>query len=104
MVFDGSNYRFEPANITIRPGDGVRWTMVSGPPHNVTFWADSIPADAQPSLEANMTRTTLPMYGPLLSQANETYTVSFANAKPGVYKYYCAPHLALGMKAQITVQ
>jgi plastocyanin len=30
--------------------------------------------------------------------------VSFAGAPKGDYKYYCLPHLALGMKAKLTVQ
>jgi plastocyanin len=104
MVGDAQGYRFEPASVTIHPGDGVRWTMVSGGPHNVTFWPDSIPAGAQPTLQANMPDTMSPLTSPLLANANQTYTVSFAGAKPGVYKYYCTPHLAMGMKAQITVQ
>jgi plastocyanin len=104
MLLDGTNYRFEPANVTIHPGDGVRWTMVSGGPHNVSFWPDSIPAGMASVLQANMPKTMSPLIGPLLMNPNETYSVSFANTKPGVYKYYCTPHLALGMKAQVTVQ
>jgi len=104
MVLDGANYRFDPASITIHPGDGVRWTMVSGGPHNVSFWADSIPSGAQSVLQANMPNQMTPLVGPLLMNPNETYTVSFAGAPTGVYKYYCTPHLAMGMKAQVTVQ
>ena len=80
----------------------MRWTNVSGGPHNVTFWADSVPDGGQ--LAANMPNTTGPMTGPLLTDPNATYTVSTAGLKPGVYHYYCTPHLALGMKATVTVQ
>lgn len=104
MVLDGSTYKFDPANVTIRPGDGVRWTMVSGGPHNVSFWNDSIPSGAASVLQANMSNQMTPLVGPLLTNPNETYTVSFAGAQPGTYKYYCTPHLAMGMKAQVTVQ
>ena len=104
MVGDEKGYRFEPADITIKAGDGIRWTMVSGGPHNVTFWPDSIPSGAQGVLQANMPKTMSPLMGPLLTNPNETYTILFAGAKPGIYKYYCTPHLALGMTAQITVQ
>jgi plastocyanin len=104
MIGDAKGYRFEPASVTIKAGDGVKWVNVSGGPHNVTFWPDSIPAGMASVIGANMPNTTSPLTGPLLITPNDAYTVSFAGAKPGVYKFYCTPHLALGMKAQITVQ
>ena len=104
MLGDASGYRFSPVSLTIKRGDAVRWTNVSGGPHNVTFWADSIPAGAQAPLAANMPGTTAPLTGPLLLTPNQTYTISFANVPAGTYKYYCTPHLALGMKAIIQVQ
>lgn len=51
-----------------------------------------------------MPNTMSPLTGPLLSAPNQTYVVSFAGLKPGVYHYYCTPHLALGMTGVITVQ
>lgn len=104
MLGDAGGYRFDPASLTIKRGDGVRWTVVSGLPHNVTFWSDSIPSTAVPMLQVNMPRTTAPLTGPLLVNPSETYTVSFGNAPPGTYHYYCTPHLALGMKGTIIVQ
>jgi plastocyanin len=104
MLGDASGYRFSPVSITIKRGDAVRWTNVSGGPHNVTFWPDSIPAGAQGPLAANMPTPMAPLSGPLLTNPNQTYTVSFANVPAGTYKYYCTPHLALGMKAVIQVQ
>jgi plastocyanin len=104
MLGDASGYRFNPASLTIKRGDAVRWTNVSGGPHNVTFWPDSIPAGAQTPLAANMPGQTTPLAGPLLLTPNQTYTISFANVPAGTYKYYCTPHLALGMKATIQVQ
>jgi plastocyanin len=104
MVGDASGYRFVPATVTIKVGDTVRWTNVSGGPHDVTFWSDSIPAGAASGLQARMTQTTAPLTGPLLSAPNATYTISFAGAPAGTYGYYCTPHLALGMKAKIVVE
>lgn len=104
MVGDASGYRFVPASLTIKRGDAVRWTNVSGGPHNVSFWPDSIPAGAQSALSANMPSTTSPLIGPLLLTPNQTYTISFANVPTGAYKFYCTPHLALGMKGVIQVQ
>jgi plastocyanin len=104
MLGDASGYRFNPVSLTIKRGDAVRWTNVSGGPHNATFWPDSIPAGAQAPLTANMPGQTMPLTGPLLLTPNQTYTISFANVPPGTYKYYCTPHLALGMKGVIQVQ
>ena len=104
MVGDAQGYRFDPANVTIKAGDAVRWTNVSGGPHNVTFWPDSVPSGAAAQLAPNMPNTTAVLTGPLLTDPNATYVVSFAGLKPGVYHYYCTPHLALGMKATVTVQ
>jgi plastocyanin len=104
MVGDASGYRFVPATVTVKAGDTVRWTNVSGGPHNVTFWADSIPAGASDRLQATMLQPMSPLSGPLLMNPNATYAVSFAGLPPGRYAYYCTPHLALGMKATIVVQ
>src|SRR5262249_51051629 len=93
----GDSYRFAPANLTIRRGDGVRWTIVSGPGHNVTFWPDSIPTGAANILQRNMAQPSGPLASPLLINAGQTYLVSFAGVPPGTYHYYCAPHLVFGM-------
>ena len=37
MIGDGTTYKFDPANITIKQGDGIKFIMVSGGPHNVAF-------------------------------------------------------------------
>ena len=104
MIGDATGYRFEPTTLTIKAGDAVRWTVVSGPPHNVTFWPDSIPQGSNVQLQANMPNTMAPLTGPLDSTIGGTYTISFAGIPAGTYKYFCTPHLALGMKAQLTVQ
>lgn len=104
MIGDASGYHFDPASLTIKQGDGVRWTVVSGPPHNVTFWPDSIPSGAQAQLGANMPQPVALMTSPMLANIGETYTASFGNVPAGTYHYYCTPHLALGMKGTIVVQ
>jgi plastocyanin len=104
MVGDASGYKFVPATLTIKQGDAVKWTVVSGPPHNVSFYPDSIPPGAQNQLQANMPNTMSPLTSPLFNNPNDTYTVSFAGVPKGTYKYFCTPHQALGMHAQLTVQ
>ncbi len=96
---------FEPAALTIAPGTTVRFINVSAGPHNISFWGDSIPAGAAAVLNAAMAgRTMGDLAGMMVTQPNETFDVSFAGAPTGLYKGYCLPHLALGMKIDITVQ
>lgn len=104
MVLEGSSYKYVPDQLTIKSGDVVNFVNKSGGPHNVAFWADSIPSGAADALKAGMPDQMAPLEGSLLTEPNAVYTVSFANAPTGEYKYYCLPHLALGMKARITVQ
>lgn len=95
---------YEPNTLTIKPGTTVRFINVSGGPHNIAFWQDSVPAGAATALNAGMKNTIDNLSGPFLTQPNESYDVSFANAPTGSYKGYCTPHLALGMKMTIRVQ
>ena len=104
MVGDDKGYRFEPADITVKAGDGIKFTMVSGGPHNVAFDPATIPADVKPQLSANMPNQQGELSSPMFMNPNESYTISFANVKPGQYPYNCTPHLAMGMKGTITVQ
>jgi len=95
---------FEPSTITVPAGATVRFTNVSGGPHNITFWSDSVPAGGAAALQAGMKNTVDNLSGPFLVQPNETYEVSFANAPKGTYKGFCTPHLTLGMKIAIKVE
>lgn len=104
MIGDGTGYRFSPAKITIQRGDKVRFTLVSGPPHNVVFWSDSIPKGAAAALAKGMPQTVDKLTSPFYLKAGDTYVVSFAGAPAGRYRYYCTPHLALGMAATIEVK
>ncbi|HWE42239.1 MAG TPA: plastocyanin/azurin family copper-binding protein [Gemmatimonadaceae bacterium] len=102
MIGDGTTYKFEPAELTIKQGDGVKWVMVSGGPHNVAFI--DTPAAAQAQLSANMPSQMKELTSPMMMTANENYTVSFGNIPAGAYNYHCEPHAAMGMKGKITVQ
>jgi plastocyanin len=104
MVLEGSAYKYVPDQLTIKSGDVVRFHNVSGGPHNVSFWADSVPAGAADALKAGMPDQMAPLEGSLLTEPNGVYTINFAKAPAGEYKFYCLPHLALGMKGKLTVQ
>ena len=108
MIGDGNSYKFEPADLTIKEGDGIKFTVVSTPPHNVAFdVAQPALADAgvKAQLDANMGPNKLgELSSPLLLNVGDTYTISFAGVKPGKYNFNCTPHLAMNMKGTVTVQ
>jgi plastocyanin len=105
MVGDAQGYRFEPANITVKQGDGIKWVMVSGGPHNVAFDAATVPADVKPQLDANMGTDKMgELSSNMKMNPGESITVSFANIKAGKYPYNCVPHIAMNMKGVVTVQ
>ena len=104
MLGDASGYRYAPATVTIQRGDKVRFTLVSGPPHNVVFWPDSIPKGAAAALAKGMPNTVDKLTSPYYLKTGDAYVVSFDGVPPGTYRYYCTPHLALGMKGTIVVK
>lgn len=103
MIGDGQGYRFEPAQLTVAPGDRVEFVMVSGGPHNVQFDEATVPA-AKARLAANMPDAADDLAGPLLTTEGQTYTVSFAGLPAGTYKYVCTPHAAMNMAGTIVVR
>lgn len=96
---------FEPATLSIAAGTTVRFTNVSGGPHNIVFWDDSIPRGAAEALNGAITGRQGNLASPYAVQPNQTYEITFPATLPaGAYKGYCAPHLAMGMKLAITIQ
>jgi plastocyanin len=105
MLGDAKGYRFDPANITVKQGDGIKFVVVGGGPHNVAFDPATIPADVKGQLDANMGTDKMgELSSNMKMNPGESITVSFGNIKPGQYPYHCVPHLALNMKGVITVQ
>ena len=105
MLGDDKGYRFEPANLTIKSGDAIKFVGVSGFPHNVAFAGASLAPAVKSQLDANFGTARM---GELMSAmyvaAGEGFTLSFANIPAGTYEYNCTPHIAMNMKGVITVQ
>lgn len=102
MIGDDKGYRFEPATLTVKAGDGVKFVMVNGGPHNVAF--KDVAAGAKAQLDANISEKMGELASAMKMNAGESITVSFANVGAGTYNYVCTPHEAMGMKGAITVQ
>lgn len=103
MVGDEKGYRYEPADITVKVGDGIKFNMVSGGPHDVAFDPAKIPAEGKAQLSANMPNQAGELTSPMMITAGESYTISFGGAAPGTYAFHCVPHLAMNMVGTITV-
>jgi len=80
MELDGSKYKYDPDNLTIKAGDVVRFHNKSGGPHNVSFWPDSIPSGAGDVLKKNMPDQMAPLQSPLETEQDAVYQISFAGA------------------------
>jgi plastocyanin len=104
MIMDGNSYRFEPANITVKSGDAIRFTTESGAPHNFGFDPANIPDDVEAQLKANMPPGSTDLESPYQNAPGEAHVLSLGGIKAGKYEYHCTPHLALGMKGVITVE
>src|SRR5687768_5405384 len=93
MLGDAHGYRFEPANFTVKQGDGARFVVVSGPPHNVAFDPATIPPDVRAQLDANMGTDKMgELSSGMKMNPGESITVAFGKIKPGQYPYNCTPH------------
>ena len=104
MIGDATGYKFEPANITVKSGDAIKFIMVTGGPHNVAFTGVT-DAAVKAQLDANMPGQHMgELSGPMLMQPNEAYIVSFAKVPAGKYEFNCVPHAAMNMKGSVTVQ
>jgi plastocyanin len=106
LTADGQ-YVYQPATLTIKVGDTVRWLNVSGFPHNVAFYENQIPGGAKDYLTGiyqSKQGNIGAISGRLMTQPNDSFEITFAGAPTGAYSYYCTPHEALGMKATLTIQ
>jgi plastocyanin len=89
-MVSGNGERFEPADLTVKRGDVVRFILQSGV-HNASFPADRNPAGVK-----------LPAATPYLQAPGQTFDMVI-DLPRGEYVYQCDPHAALGMMGTLTV-
>ena len=75
MIGDAQGYRFDPANITVKAGDGIKFIVVGGGPHNVAFDPATVPADVQGQLDGNISEKMGQLSSALKTNAGESITV-----------------------------
>jgi len=96
MITEGSSFRFEPAEITVKAGTRVKWVNDSENRHTST---------ADHKLEKKPGQAVVPAgaaiwASPFLAK-DESFTQTFTT--PGKYQYFCRNHGQFGMEASITV-
>lgn len=97
MGTDSGLLAFDPANLSIKPGDTVQFVNNKLPPHNIVFDENQVPAEAKGAVGGLSHKA-------LMLAPGETYEVSFDGVPAGSYGYYCEPHRGAGMIGKIVVQ
>ena len=103
MIGDEKGYRYEPAEITVKAGDGIKFISVKGGPHNVAFDAATVGASAA-QITANMPEASGELTGKMLVTDGDAWTMSFGGIAAGTYTVICTPHQAMNMAMKIIVQ
>jgi plastocyanin len=96
--------RFIPGRIVARAGDTLRFINQTGGPHNIQFFADSIPEEARGLLERAMPGAKIaPLSSPLLITENDVYEIAVPALSPGRYPFVCLPHFGSRMLGTLEV-
>lgn len=105
------DFGFEPADITVAPGDRIRFIQVTTNPHNVEFreapeaarWGD--PGAPVTTVDVILGGDqTPPRMGPLMIGDGVTYEMTIGEGFAlGTYVIVCTPHETQGMKGTLTV-
>ncbi|HUE95156.1 MAG TPA: plastocyanin/azurin family copper-binding protein [Longimicrobiaceae bacterium] len=99
LVQRGDSYAFDPAELTIAPGDVVRFVTTGSQPESVAFQPDGATAEA-----AEFIRSHGLDRGALLTEPGDDYDVTFPEAPPGYYPFQSLPHAGYGMRGTIRVE
>jgi plastocyanin len=107
MVLEGTTYKYVPNKLTIKSGDVIHFHSKSGGVHNVQFYPDSIPGNVPQQIKA-LAVAPPEAGGSIVNESlkseGQTFDLSFQGAPKGEYKFFCAPHHALGMVGELKVE
>ncbi len=89
-----TEFKFDPAEISVQPGDTVRFVQAGAMPHNVDF---RVMPEGTDLGDAKM--------GPFLTTPDETYDVVIdGRFAAGEHGFVCTPHEFMGMTGTLTVE
>ena len=98
MGADNGMLQFVPKELTVKPGDTVKWVINKVPPHNIVFDDKAIPGQDK-ALAKSLSHPQLEM----TPGAGFELTIP-KDVPAGDYAYFCAPHRSAGMVGKLTVQ
>lgn len=97
-------YRFEPADLTVRPNDVVLFRVAGGAPHSIVFEGAGLSPDVRAAFNAAMPGRSAELSSPPLTATGREYRIVVPRIQPGRYGYYCLPHRAYDMRGSLTVR
>lgn len=84
-----TEFKFEPAELTVKPGDVVRWEQTQATPHNVDFRDGPLAGTVSE----------------FLLSPGQTWEITIEGTFGGqTLSYVCTPHEFMGMKGTIIVE
>jgi plastocyanin len=89
-----AQFKWEPANVTIQPGESITFKVASGPPHPVESGDGS-----NPNGDGRFDTSACGI--DKMSTVGASCTVKFPKA--GTFPFFCQTHVSLGMKGVIQV-
>jgi plastocyanin len=96
--------RFVPGRTVARAADTLRFINQTGGPHNIQFFAESIPEAGRVLLERAMPGAKIaPLSSPLLITENDVYDIAVPALAPGRYPFVCLPHSGSRMLGTLEV-
>lgn len=99
-----NRYRFEPAELMVRPNDVLVFRVASGAPHSVVFEGEGLSPGVRAALNAAMPGRSGDLSSPLLTATGKEYRIVVPQIPAGVYPFYCLPHRAYDMRGTLTVK
>lgn len=100
---DNDRYGFDPASISVKPGDVLRFRVVSGAPHSIVFDSTGMSARDRSTLDAAIPDRMSLLSGPLLTGEGQIFELRVPRLSPGTYRFYCLPHRAYRAEGEIIV-
>ena len=97
-------FRFDPARITVAPGDLVRFVVRSGHPHSVVFDSTGMASSDKSALNAAIPERMSFLSGPILTGEGQILEIRVPRLSPGSYRFYCLPHRAYRAEGVMVVE